>query len=186
MAASTLRRAGDCVAVAGVVIAADQLTKNWAVSRLADGSEIHIVWTLRLKLTVNAGMAFSRGGSVGPVIGLVALAVAACLPVMAAHADRKLTVAAFGLVTGGALGNVIDRAFRSGSGFLGGRVIDFVDLQWWPVFNVADASIVVGGVLLVLSSALAHRRAVAMAARAHNAGRAAPPAPVPAPQGERA
>ena len=44
-----------------------------------------------------------------------------------------------GLVLGGALGNLLDRLFREGDGFLGGAVVDFVDLQWWPVFNVADA-----------------------------------------------
>jgi signal peptidase II len=57
---------------------------------------------------------------------------------------------ALGLVVGGALGNLTDRAFRAGDGFLGGGVIDFVDLQWWPVFNVADSGVVVGAVLLFL------------------------------------
>ena len=46
------------------------------------------------------------------------------------------------------MGNLIDRAFRAGDGFLGGAVVDFIDLQWWPVFNVADAAIVVGALLL--------------------------------------
>ena len=45
----------------------------------------------------------------------------------------------------------LDRMFRSdGNGFLGGHVVDFIDFQWWPVFNVADIAIVVGGLLLVL------------------------------------
>ena len=55
---------------------------------------------------------------------------------------------ALGLVVGGAFGNLIDRASREGDGFLGGGVVDFVDLQWWPVFNVADSAIVVGALLL--------------------------------------
>ena len=50
---------------------------------------------------------------------------------------------------GGAVGNLIDRIFRDGGGFLGGAVIDFVDLQWWPVFNVADAAVSIGGLLIV-------------------------------------
>ena len=54
-----------------------------------------------------------------------------------------------GMVIGGAIGNVCDRLFRSGNGFLRGEVIDFIDLQWWPVFNVADIAITVGGVLLI-------------------------------------
>jgi signal peptidase II len=57
---------------------------------------------------------------------------------------------AIGLILGGALGNLLDRTFREGDGLLGGHVVDFVDLQWWPVFNVADAAVSVGGVLLVL------------------------------------
>jgi signal peptidase II len=57
---------------------------------------------------------------------------------------------AIGMVLGGALGNLSDRAFRGGGGFLGGGVVDFVDLQWWPVFNVADSAIVVGAILLFL------------------------------------
>ena len=54
------------------------------------------------------------------------------------------------MIIGGALGNLADRAFRSGDGFLGGAVVDFVDLQWWPVFNLADAAVVVGGATIVL------------------------------------
>ena len=50
---------------------------------------------------------------------------------------------------GGAAGNLVDRIFREGSGFLGGGVVDFIDLQWWPIFNVADAAVTIGGLLLV-------------------------------------
>jgi signal peptidase II len=46
--------------------------------------------------------------------------------------------------------NLIDRVFRAHDGLLSGAVVDFVDLQWWPVFNLADAVIVVGGILMVL------------------------------------
>ncbi len=68
-------------------------------------------------------------------------------------ARNARTAVVIGLLVGGALGNLADRAFRSGlgsSGFLHGAVVDFIDLQWWPVFNVADAAIGVGAVLLVL------------------------------------
>jgi signal peptidase II len=64
-----------------------------------------------------------------------------------------LGVLSLGLVLGGAFGNLVDRLFRDGSGFLGGAVIDFIDLQWWPIFNVADMAVSIGGVLLVLTSA---------------------------------
>jgi signal peptidase II len=55
-----------------------------------------------------------------------------------------------GLVLGGAVGNLIDRVARADAGFLSGPVIDFVDLQWWPVFNVADSAVVVGAIMLVV------------------------------------
>ncbi len=64
------------------------------------------------------------------------------------NARSRLMAVALGLVVGGAFGNLIDRAFREGAGFLGGGVVDFVDLQWWPVFNLADAAIVVGAISL--------------------------------------
>jgi signal peptidase II len=57
------------------------------------------------------------------------------------------------LIAGGALGNIIDRLCRD-SGWMRGRVVDFVDLQWWPVFNVADSAITIGAVLLVIRSFL--------------------------------
>ena len=50
----------------------------------------------------------------------------------------------YGIVLGGVLGNVIDRIARSGDGFLGGEVVDFIDFQWWPIFNVADMALVIG------------------------------------------
>jgi signal peptidase II len=62
---------------------------------------------------------------------------------------------AVGMVFGGALGNLADRALRDGNGFLGGAVIDFVDFQWWPVWNLADAAIVLGALLLAFSTARA-------------------------------
>ena len=56
------------------------------------------------------------------------------------------------MIVGGALGNVLDRAFRGDAGFFHGGVIDFIDFQWWPVFNVADIGVVCGAVLLVIST----------------------------------
>jgi signal peptidase II len=63
----------------------------------------------------------------------------------------RVSTLAIGLVVGGALGNIADRLFRDG-GWLRGRVIDFIDFQWFPVFNVADSCINVGGALLVLTA----------------------------------
>jgi signal peptidase II len=142
-------------AVAAVVLALDQLTKWWAVEELANGRVVDVVWTLRFKLAYNTGSAFSLAQGRGALISVLALVVVAVLLRTGRHATRPLTALALGLVVGGALGNLADRAFRDGpgdQGFLGGAVVDFVDLQWWPVFNLADSAIVVGAVLLVMGS----------------------------------
>jgi signal peptidase II len=129
------------------VLAIDQLTKWWAVETL-DTRTIDIVWTLRLHLTINYGSAFSVAPGRGAVISVLALVVVAILLRSGRYATKPAMAAAIGLVSGGALGNLIDRAFRAGDGLLGGGVVDFIDLQWWPVFNVADTAIVVGALML--------------------------------------
>jgi signal peptidase II len=141
------------VAVAALVIAVDQLTKAWAVHTLTDGHDIDVIWTLRFHLTFNGGMAFSQGRGLGPVIGVVALIVVVVLLVsLRRHNHSTFAAVAVGLVVGGAAGNILDRLVRSGDGFLGGEVVDFIDFQWWPIFNVADSAVVIGGALLLLAS----------------------------------
>jgi len=140
------------VAVATLVVLVDQLTKTWAVNALDDGHDVDVVWTLRFHLTFNGGMAFSQGRGLGPVIGVIAIVVVVVLLLSLRRAGSMVAAVAVGLVVGGAAGNILDRLLRSGHGFLGGEVVDFIDLQWWPVFNVADAAVVVGGVLLLASS----------------------------------
>jgi signal peptidase II len=136
--------------VAAAVLALDQGTKAWAVAALDDGHVIELVGSLQLQLTRNAGAAFSLGNGRGPLISLLALVVVALLLRTGRHAASRPMAVALGLVLGGAFGNLIDRAFRTDDGFLGGAVIDFIDLQWWPVFNLADSAIVVGAILLFL------------------------------------
>lgn len=151
-------RAGLVAGVAATIVAVDQLSKDWALRRLGDFSTIEVVGSLQLRLTWNTGTAFSLGDdlNLGPFIAVLALAVVGWL-LWSGHSVRRPGAVAAGLVAGGAVGNLIDRALRSGPngapvGFMGGAVVDFVDLQWWPVFNVADAGIVVGAVLLVVVS----------------------------------
>src|SRR3546814_2116614 len=78
--------------------------------------------------------------------------VAGCLVYLGLNADRRGWALGLGVLFGGAAGNLVDRIFRAGDGVLGGHVVDFVDLQWWPVFNVADIALWIGIGLLVLSS----------------------------------
>lgn len=140
-------------AVAVGVYALDQASKSWAVHRLSDGSTIDLVGSLRLNLAFNSGAAFSRGTGLGPAIGLLAIGVVIVLLWTSRSSASRLTSVAMGLVLGGAIGNLSDRLLREGpGGFLGGAVVDFIDLQWWPIFNVADMGVVVGGILLVLVS----------------------------------
>lgn len=136
--------------IAAFVLALDQMSKAWAVEALGDGDIIDLVGSLRLRLTMNYGSAFSLADGRGPLISLLALVVVAVLLRTGRHATRPSMAVALGLVLGGAFGNLVDRAFRAGDGFLGGGVVDFIDLQWWPVFNVADSAIVVGAILLFL------------------------------------
>jgi len=141
-------------AVAAAVLALDQLTKWWALEHLSNGRVVEVVGTLRLRLTFNTGMAFSLAGGFAPWIAVVALAVVVFLIWQGRSVATRSGAVALGLVLGGALGNLADRAFRGDGGFFDGAVVDFIDLQWWPVFNVADMGVVVGGVLLVVSSLL--------------------------------
>jgi signal peptidase II len=136
--------------VAASVIALDQLSKWWAVETL-DTRTIDLVGSLRLRLTLNFGSAFSLGNGRGVWISLLALVIVGVLLVSGRNASRPLMAVSIGLVLGGALGNLVDRAFRPGEGFLGGGVVDFIDLQWWPVFNLADSAIVVGAIVLFLA-----------------------------------
>lgn len=151
MGAAEARHRGTFAAAAAVVVALDQLTKQWALSALADGP-IDLVGSLRLKLVFNDRAAFSLGGGNTTVIALIGLVVVAVIVRMGIRADRRPWALGLGIVLGGALGNLADRAFRAGDGLLGGRVVDMVDLQWWPVFNLADAALWVGIGVLVLAS----------------------------------
>lgn len=142
------------VIIAVIVIAVDQLSKSWAVASLSDGSVVELVWTLQFKLAFNTGMAFSAGSGSGKFIGAGAILIVVVLMWLAKDAQSTLHRVLIGVVAGGALGNVVDRLFRDpkgGSGFMSGAVVDFIDLQWWPIFNIADAAIVVGGICLAIT-----------------------------------
>ncbi len=137
--------------VAVVVVACDQLSKWWAVDRLSNGRSVHIIGSFEFRLASNTGMAFSLGTARGAIIGVVAVVIVVVLAVSARKVRSRGAVLLMGLISGGALGNLSDRLFRgSGHGFMGGGVIDFIALHWWPTFNIADSSVVVGGLLLAI------------------------------------
>ncbi len=136
--------------VAAVVVGLDQLSKHWAVSQLNDGHTVHVLWTLQFNLAFNSGMAFGSGQGLGPFIGVIAVVVVVFLLLSLRQASGKLSVVAIGLIVGGAMGNIVDRLFREDA-WLHGRVVDFIDFQWFPIFNIADMCVNVGGGLLIVS-----------------------------------
>jgi signal peptidase II len=124
----------------------DRVTKIWAEATLP-GDPIDVVsGVLTLRFTTNSGGAFSIGQS-APwfFVGVTAVVVAIILATSFRHTSRTVG-ASLGLILGGALGNLTDRAIRAPG--LRGRVVDFIDFHVWPVFNVADCAIVVGAILL--------------------------------------
>ncbi len=137
--------------IAFSVVTADLWTKRHAANSLADSDVVVIPGFLRLTFVENPGAAFSMFQNAGPFFGVAAIVVSAAI-LWSLRVDRpRLEVVAFGLVIGGAVGNLADRLFR-GPGFLDGKVIDWVDLWWIPTFNVADASITVAVALLLIQA----------------------------------
>jgi len=139
-------------AIAAAVTVLDQLTKWWALEALTEPTRVvELVWTLQLRVIENTGTAFSLTSDSGPWVSVIAVVVVAVLLRSGRDQRSPWVLASYGLVVGGTLGNLVDRLFRAGDGgFLSGPVIDMVDLQWFPVFNLADAALTVGiAVLLV-------------------------------------
>lgn len=148
VAALDRRRSRLVAVVVGVTVALDLVTKSWALTAL-DDRNIDVLWKLRFHLVSNTGFAFSTGEGLGPLLGVMAIVISVVLWRTRRSIESTLGIAAVGMVIGGALGNLLDRLFR-GRGWGRGGVVDFIDVQFWPVFNVADSAIVVGvGMLLV-------------------------------------
>ena len=130
------------------IILLDQLTKWWALERLEQDQIVELFWTLQFRLVRNTGIAFSQGENLGPVFTVLILFVIVLVVRLGAQMQSRAGKVSIGLVIGGAIGNLVDRVFRAEEGFLSGGVVDFVDFQWWPVFNIADSAIVIGGLMM--------------------------------------
>jgi signal peptidase II len=138
-------------AVAALVVGLDQLTKWRAVEELGDGRVVDLFWTLRFRLVYNRGTAFSLTEDTGLVVSVIAIVVVLVLLRSGRNQRSPLVIVGYGMVVGGTVGNLVDRAFREGDGAFGGGVVDFVDPQWFPVFNVADSSLTIGIALLLVA-----------------------------------
>lgn len=131
------------------VVSADLITKNWALRELRGGKIVEVIGPLDLVLTFNRGVAFGLGEGFAPFLIAAAIAVLLFVIIRRHVVLDALAIVAVGLVFGGALGNLGDRIFRATDG----AVVDFIRISFWPgIFNVADAAIVIGAVMLVFSA----------------------------------
>lgn len=148
-------------AIAAAVLAADAVTKVLVVAHIAPGENIRILGgAVYLTHIRNAGAAFSLATGMTWLLALIAFAVVAFIIRMAPKLRSTPWAVCLGLILGGALGNLADRVFRA-PGFMRGHVVDFIsvfgpDATHFPAFNVADAAITVGGVILVVAALFGH------------------------------
>lgn len=135
-----------------VVLSADQLSKYLVRTNLRLGESWPSEGVFRLTYGTNTGSAFGLFPNQTVILTVASvLAIGFLIYFYRVHAlPRPLLRLAIGLQLGGALGNLIDR-LRAGA------VVDFIDVGWWPVFNLADSSIVVGMALLVSILVLSDR-----------------------------
>lgn len=135
--------------LAAAFVALDQATKAWAVAELSDGPIRLIGDVLTLTLVRNPGGAFSLFTGFTPLLALLAAALVVVIVRLTRRTADPVMAYTLALVLGGATGNLIDRLVRD-PGFLRGHVVDFIDLSFWPTFNLADSGISVGVVVVLL------------------------------------
>jgi signal peptidase II len=151
-AALTRRPTWLLAAAAVLVLALDVLTKHLVVAHLEHRAPVRLLGgALLLNVSRNSGAAFSFAEGATVLFTAVAVAVIVVIVRTASRLGSRAWAVSLGLLLGGATGNLVDRLFRA-PGIGRGAVVDFIDFRVWPVFNVADSAIVVGGLLAVLLS----------------------------------
>ena len=131
------------IATAGLVVAVDQVTKQLADSNIERGDHVNVFFGLDFTNTRNTGVAFGALEGAGLVVAiLIGLSLALLLGYFLVNHEMPLLWLPVGLLLGGAVGNLADRARE-------GAVIDWIDPVAWPAFNIADACIVIGVFLLL-------------------------------------
>jgi signal peptidase II len=140
------------LAVALSAVLADQLTKQLVSSQLALGEEVHVAGPFWIHHVQNSGIAFGLFQSATSIVIVLTGAAVAWMVLFFARSGARHPVlpVALGLVIGGSLSNLVDRIRL-------GHVTDFLDLHFWPAFNLADTFIVVGVGILLFSLAAADR-----------------------------
>lgn len=140
------------VATAAVVVAVDQIAKQIVVASIDRGQFVKVFPGLDLTNSRNPGVAFGALADGGAIVAvLIGLSLVLLIGYFATHASMPWLWLPVGLLVGGALGNLVDRA-REGS------VIDYIDPVAWPAFNIADSCIVVGVVILLFVVDRSQRR----------------------------
>jgi len=141
------------ILVAAAAILLDQVAKAFVVAYVEPGRSITLIpHVLSLTHSTNSGAAFGLFKGSGQIVFLAALVVVVLTFAWFFAFRKKQSLWSFvglGLIIGGALGNLIDRVARHNH-----QVVDFFDLGWWPVFNVADIAIVAGVIIVVVVTAL--------------------------------
>jgi signal peptidase II len=145
-----VRRVGVLLAVAAAVYALDVASKAIVVATMHYGHPVRLLGpALQLDYTRNPGAAFSMGEAYTIIFTAIAVGVIVVILRLARRLFSVPWALALGLLLGGALGNLTDRLVRA-PGVLRGWVVDFIELPHWPIFNLADSAICVGGALMVL------------------------------------
>ena len=151
------RRVLALYGTAAAMLAVDQLTKQLVVANLAGRPPVDVIGEfVQLRYTTNSGGAFSLLTGAPLFFGIMAIVIIGGIVYASRRAQPLSLLVVLGLILGGALGNLADRLLR-GDAFLRGEVVDFVKVGIWPVFNVADSCVVVGGILLALMLGRAER-----------------------------
>ena len=134
------------IAIAVAALVADQITKHVVTSSLALGEETKVVGPLTIHHVQNTGIAFGLFGGATAIVALLTSAAIVWMVVFFARSGARHPVfpAALGLLLGGSVSNLADRVRL-------GHVTDFVDLKYWPAFNLADSFIVVGVAILLFA-----------------------------------
>jgi signal peptidase II len=153
------RKVGLLAVIALTVVVLDVISKVVVVATVQPNEPVRLLGGLvYLSLIRNPGAAFSMATGMTWLLALIAIGVVVVIVRMAPRLRSTPWAVSLGLVLGGAIGNLIDRIFRA-PGFLQGHVVDFVSVfgpnaEYFPVFNVADSAITIGGISLVITALL--------------------------------
>lgn len=129
------------------VFISDQITKYAVYKNMSLGESIPAEGIIRITYARNTGMAFSLFENFGIILLILSLIIASILIIYLFTIDKpRILIRVFsGLVIAGALGNILDRIRF-------GYVNDFIDVGWWPIFNIADSSITIAIVIYIFDA----------------------------------